>query len=51
MVLGSNQPPFQWVRWTTRRGVKQAMRKVDSSLPLNSKVQNEWTWNLTPPHA
>jgi hypothetical protein len=42
-VLGSTQPPIQWVPWDLCPGVKLPGREADHSPPASAKVKQMWS--------
>jgi hypothetical protein len=51
LVLGSTQPPIQWVPGAISPGVKRQGREADHSLPASAEVKKIWTYTSTLPHA
>jgi hypothetical protein len=50
-VLGSTQPPFQWVPGAPSPGVKRPRREADYSSPTSAEVKKTWVYIFTPPYA
>jgi hypothetical protein len=48
-ALGPTQPPIQWVKRALPLAVKWPRREADHSPPTTTPVQNEWSYNSTPP--
>jgi hypothetical protein len=47
-VLGSTQPPIEWVPEILCLGVKWLGLESDSSLPSSAEVKNVWSYTDTP---
>jgi hypothetical protein len=50
-VLGSTQPPIQWVLGALSPGVKRQGCEADNSPPTNAEVKKMWVSTSTPPYA
>jgi hypothetical protein len=50
-VLGSTQPPIQWIPETLSPGVKRQGREADHSPPASAEVKKMWIYRSTPPYA
>jgi hypothetical protein len=50
-VLGSTQPPIQWVPWALFPGVKRPGREADHSPPASAEVKKMWIYTATPLYA
>jgi hypothetical protein len=50
-VLGSSQPPIQWVPGTLSPRVKRQGREADHSPPTSAEVKKMWIYTSTPPYA
>jgi hypothetical protein len=50
-VLGSTQPPIQWVPGTLSPGVKRQGREADHSPPGSAEVKKVWIYTFTPTYA
>jgi hypothetical protein len=48
-VLGSTQPPIQWVPGALSPGVKWQGREADHSPPTSAEVKKMWIYISTPP--
>jgi hypothetical protein len=51
LVLGSTQPPIQWVLGALSPGVKRPGREADHSPPTSAEVKKMWTYTSTPPYT
>jgi hypothetical protein len=50
-VLGSTQPPIQWIPGAISPGVKLPGREADHSPPASAEVKKMWIYTSTPPYA
>jgi hypothetical protein len=50
-VLGSTQPPVQWVPGTLSPSVKGPVPEADHSPPISVEVKNTWIYTSTPPYV
>jgi hypothetical protein len=50
-VLGSTQPPIQWVLSDLSLGVKWLGREADYSPPTSAEIKKTWIYTSTPPYA
>jgi hypothetical protein len=50
-VLGSTQPPIQWIPRAVSPGVKRPGREADHSPPTSADVKKMWIFTSTPPYA
>jgi hypothetical protein len=48
-VLGSTQPPIQWVLGALSLGAKRPGREADHTPPSSAEVKNAWSYTSTPP--
>jgi hypothetical protein len=48
-ILGTTQPPVQWVSRTLSVEVKRPGREADHSPPSSAEVNNAWSYTFTPP--
>jgi len=48
LVLGSTQPPIQWVPGVFSPGVKWLGHEADNSPPYSAEVMNVWSYTATP---
>jgi len=48
-VLGTTQPPIQWVQGALSPGVKRSRREADHSPPPSAELKNTWSYTSTPP--
>jgi hypothetical protein len=49
IVLGTTQPPFQWVPGALSLGVKRPGREAHHSPPFSAEVKNAWSYTSTSP--
>jgi hypothetical protein len=50
-VLGSTQPPIQWVPGALSPGIKQPGLEADHSPPTIAEIKNMWICTSTPPYV
>jgi hypothetical protein len=50
-VLGSTQPPIQWVLGALSPRVKRPGRETDHLPPISAKMKNTWIYTSTPPYT
>jgi hypothetical protein len=49
LVLGTTQPPIQWVTGALSLGIKRPGREAHNSSPSSTEVKNAWSYTSTPP--
>jgi hypothetical protein len=50
-VLGSTQPPIQWVPGALSPKVKRPGREADHSPPTSAEIKKMWIYTSTPAYA
>jgi hypothetical protein len=50
-VLGSTQPPIQWVSGAFTPRVKRPEREADHSSPSRAEIKNPWSYTSSSPYV